>query len=385
MTETTLLTTPLTGLHEETGASMVDYAGWSMPVRYLSDVAEHEAVRTSAGLFDLSHMAEIIVSGDDAAALLDYALVGRASGLALGRAGYSMMCAEDGGVVDDVIVYRRDHDYFMVVANAANRDAVLSELWARREVCPTVEGRCDAAIADETESLALIAVQGPDSADIVARMCQRGDDDVHALKYYSAANVVLKGGVHAYVARTGYTGEDGFELFVGADVAQDVWALAVETGGDALTLCGLAARNSLRLEAGMPLYGNELSRDLTPFDAGLGWVVKFGTESKPRGAFVGREALEAAASQVPERVLVGLVSQGRRAARDGYSIVDAEGTSIGTITSGLPSPTLGHPIACAYVPAEIGEPGTEVTVDIRGRRESMTVTKLPFYTRQERA
>lgn len=384
---------------------MTEFAGWDMPLRYSGDVAEHTAVRTAAGLYDLSHMGELMVTGPDAAAALDYALVGHMSRMRLWAAKYTMMCDAEGGIVDDLVVYRRDWDHFMVVANAANRVEVAAELAVR-----FAAGGFDAAVSDETGALALIAVQGPAAAAIVGSLCVAGESEPSALKYYSAANLVVEGGHHAFVARTGYTGEDGFELFVGADVAADVWRSALEHGAShGLMPCGLASRDSLRLEAGMPLYGHELSDDTTPFEAGLGRVVAFSgpatvlSSSQPgaaaagaglsdqvdpravsvaRGDFVGREALERAADEGPGKVLVGLVGDGRRSPRTGYPVTDADDRQVGIVTSGMPSPTLGQPIAMAYVPPALSDVGTEVGVDVRGRREPMRVVALPFYKRQ---
>lgn len=369
------LRSPLHAQHVALGATLVPFAGWEMPVRYTGDIAEHTAVRTAAGLFDLSHMGEISVRGDGAAAFLDHALVGRMSAVGLWGAKYTMMCTPEGGVIDDLIVYRRDWDHFIIVANAANKDTVVAELGARL-------AGFDATLEDVSAEIALIAVQGPRAEEIVARMCVRGDDDIHAMRYYSAANILLTGDIHAFAARTGYTGEDGFELFVAADQAAAVWELALAEGaGDGLVPCGLSARDSLRLEAGMPLYGQELTRDTTPFDAGLGRIVAFGTAANPRGDFVGRDALLRAKAAGPARVLVGLVGDGRRAARTGYAVTDDAGTQVGTVTSGAPSPTLGRPIAMAYVPPALSAPGTVVGIDVRGRREDMTVVALPFYSR----
>ncbi|MFW2512701.1 glycine cleavage system aminomethyltransferase GcvT [Demequina sp. SO4-13] len=371
-------TSPLHAEHVADGATMVDFAGWQMPVRYSGDIAEHEAVRTAAGLFDLSHMGELMVRGTDAAAALDYAFVGQMSRVPLWGARYTMMCASDGGVIDDVIVYRRDWDHFMVVANAANRAAVRDELQGR-----IGEGGHDASVEDVTHEIALVAIQGPAAESITASMCELGADDIHALKYYKAANVLLDGGIHTFAARTGYTGEDGFELFVPADRARDVWRLAMDRGDSAgLMPCGLAARDSLRLEAGMPLYGHELSHDTNPFEAGLGRIVSFGRDDgPPRGDFVGRAALEQVRDIGAKKTLVGLVGEGRRSPRTGYPVTDAHDNQLGIVTSGAPSPTLGRPIAMAYVPPELAEPGTAVGVDVRGRREAMKVVPLPFYTR----
>jgi aminomethyltransferase len=353
---------------------LVDFAGWEMPVRYAGDIAEHTAVRTSAGLFDLSHMGEIAVRGDDAVAFLEFALIGRMGAVGLGRAKYTMICAPDGGVIDDLVVYRRDWDHFVIVANASNKDTVFTEL-TERAAGFAVD------LEDESAAVALIAVQGPRAEGIVTAMTARDADNIAALPYYAATNVVLEGDVHAFVARTGYTGEDGFELFVAADDAVEVWRLALARGGDAIVPCGLSSRDTLRLEAGMPLYGQELTRETTPFDARLGRVIAFGTETNPRGDFVGRAALEAARDAGPTRVLVGLVGDGRRSPRTGYAVTDASGSPLGYVTSGAPSPTLGRPIGMAYVAPAAGEPGTEVLIDVRGRGEPMTVAALPLYSR----
>ena len=373
----TTLRSPLHDEHVALNATLVDFAGWQMPVRYSGDIAEHLAVRSAAGLFDLSHMGELSVRGADAADFLDYALVGRVSAVKLWGAKYTMLCNEAGGVIDDLVIYRRDWDHFFIVANASNKDRVVTELRARL-------GSFEATVDDISHQIALIAVQGPRSAQITASMCKLGADDIEAMKYYSGANVLLEGGIHAFAARTGYTGEDGFELFVAADQARAVWRLALERG-TALGMipAGLSSRDTLRLEAGMPLYGQELGEQTTPFEAGRGRIIAFGTDENPRGDFVGREALAAVKAQGVARQLVGLVGLGRRSARTGYGVTDAAGNQVGVVTSGAPSPTLGQPIAMAYVPVAMSEPGTVLGIDVRGRREEMTVTALPFYKREK--
>ncbi|MGH7733354.1 MAG: glycine cleavage system aminomethyltransferase GcvT, partial [Gemmatimonadales bacterium] len=267
--------TPLHLVHERLGATMTPFAGWQMPLRYGSETAEHHAVRRAAGLFDLSHMGEILVSGPGAGAALDYALTGQLSALRPGRARYTMICAEDGGVLDDLVVYRQDEDEFLVIANAANTDVVLGQLRDRAS-------GCDAQVTDATGDYALIAVQGPEAAGILAPMTGL---ELTALKYYAGAFGEVAGR-RAWVARTGYTGEDGFEVFCRPQDAPHIWEALASGGAPAgLVPAGLAARDTLRLEAGMPLYGNELGPDVTPFEAGLGRVVKF---DKP-GEFVGSE------------------------------------------------------------------------------------------------
>jgi aminomethyltransferase len=357
---------PLHDVHAELGASFTDFAGWQMPVRYTSELAEHRAVRQAAGLFDLSHMAEIEVCGPQAAQALDHALVGNLSGVKPGRARYTMLCRADGGVLDDLVVYRLADERYLVVANAGNHDVAVAALRERAE-------RFDAEVTDRSDDYALIAVQGPRAADIVGKV---SDADLGALKYYASVPATAAGH-DVLLARTGYTGEDGFELYVPPAEAPELWRALGEAGEPhGLLPAGLACRDTLRLEAGMPLYGNELSTELTPFEAGLGRVVKFEKESD----FVGREALAERRDAERDRVLVGITGTGRRAPRHGYRVLDGV-TEVGTVTSGALSPTLGHPVAMAYVPPALSEPGTALSVDIRGRTEPVEVVSLPFYRR----
>ncbi|MFG2169756.1 glycine cleavage system aminomethyltransferase GcvT [Streptomyces niveus] len=367
--------TALDAVHRSLGATMTDFAGWDMPLRYASEREEHLAVRTKAGLFDLSHMGEITVTGTQAAEALDYALVGNIGTLAVGRARYTMICQEDGGILDDLIVYRLDTHgapEFMVVANASNAQVVLDELTGRA-------ADFDVEVRDDRDAYALLAVQGPQSPGILAGLT---DADLAGLKYYAGLPGTVAG-VPALIARTGYTGEDGFELFVEPRHAEGLWQALMAAGAPAgLVPAGLSCRDTLRMEAGMPLYGQELTTGLTPFDAGLGRVVKFEKE----GYFVGRTALEAAAERAesaPPRKLVGLLAEGRRVPRAGYPVV-ADGAVVGHVTSGAPSPTLGRPIAMAYVDASHATAGTAgVGVDIRGSIEPYEVVALPFYKRQK--
>ena len=372
--------TALDALHRSLGATMTDFAGWDMPLRYGSERDEHIAVRTKAGLFDLSHMGEITVTGPQAVDLLDYALVGNMSTIGPGRARYTMICQEDGGIVDDLIVYRlADTEaglpQYMVVANAGNAQIVLDAITERA-------AGFDAEVRDDRDAYALIAVQGPESPGIMKSVT---DADLDGLKYYAGLPGTVAG-VPALIARTGYTGEDGFELFVAPEHAEQLWRALTDAGAPVgLVPAGLSCRDTLRLEAGMPLYGHELTTALTPFDAGLGRVVKF-EKTANEGRFVGREALEAAAERAetaPPRKLVGLIAEGRRVPRAGFSVV-ADGKVIGEVTSGAPSPTLGKPIAMAYVDAAHAAPGAEgVGVDIRGSHEPYEVVALPFYKRQK--
>ncbi|MFH8755198.1 glycine cleavage system aminomethyltransferase GcvT [Streptomyces atroolivaceus] len=364
--------TALDALHRSLGATMTDFAGWDMPLRYASERDEHNAVRTRAGLFDLSHMGEITVTGPQAAAFLNHALVGNIATVGVGRARYTMIVAEDGGILDDLIVYRLGEPEYLVVANAGNAQLVLDTLTERA-------GDFDTEVRDDRDAYALLAVQGPDSPAVLKSVT---DADLDGLKYYAGLPGTVAG-VPALIARTGYTGEDGFELFVAPAHAERLWKALTEAGAPyGLIPCGLSCRDTLRLEAGMPLYGHELTTALTPFDAGLGRVVKFEKE----GDFVGREALSAAADRAetaPPRKLVGLVAEGRRVPRAGYPVV-VGGEVVGEVTSGAPSPTLGKPVAMAYVDAAHAAPGTEgVGVDIRGTHEPYEVVALPFYKRRK--
>lgn len=358
--------TPLERRHVDAGAQLVDFAGWMMPLRYTSDLAEHAAVRERAGLFDLSHMAELRVRGAGAAEFLDHALAGRLSAIGVGRAKYTLLLADGGGIVDDLIVYRLADAEYLVVANAANRAAALAALVERAD-------GFDATVADETDDTALVAVQGPAALAIVQSIGLESEP-LDGLGYYRATPAIFEG-EDVLVARTGYTGEDGFELYLDASAAEALWdAIVVAGEAHGLALCGLAARDTLRLEAGMPLYGHELSLDTLPEQAGLGKVVALRT----KGDFVGRAAVEAGpAADAP--VLVGLVSEGRRAGRAGYAVLAGDEV-IGEVTSGALSPTLGHPIAMAYVRA--GD-HADLSIDVRGTRIPATATSLPFYTRDD--
>jgi len=371
--------------HKKLGASFTDFGGWQMPLKYSSELAEHHAVRKSAGLFDLSHMGEVWVTGPDAAAFLDYALVGKISAMAVGKAKYSLICNEDGGIIDDLITYRRPAaadgtDKFLVVPNAGNAKVVAAALAERA-------ADFDVTVQDASADTSLVAVQGPKAEAILLRLVPAAQHElVTGLKYYAAVDVpFMVGGASRdlLLARTGYTGEDGFEIFVSNDDAAALWQalIAIAEEGE-LTPAGLASRDSLRLEAGMPLYGNELSLEGDPFAAGLGPVVALSKE----GDFVGKAALaakkEAGAGTTTGRKLVGLKGLGRRAGRGHYPVLK-DGTTVGEVTSGQPSPTLGYPVAMAYVDVEFTEPGTALDIDLRGKTEPFEVVALPFYKRQK--
>ncbi|WP_169080101.1 glycine cleavage system aminomethyltransferase GcvT [Microcella alkalica] len=366
---------PLHDQHVALGASFTDFAGWQMPVRYTSDLAEHHAVRTAAGLFDISHMAEIAVIGEAAGAFLDEALAGRLSALSVGKAKYSLILDEHGGIIDDLIVYRITDHEFLVVANASNRDAVVAALTQRT---------ADHAVAidDRTDATALIAVQGPAARAVLEATSAFVAPELDELKYYAwttgafVADPASDDSVAVLVARTGYTGEDGFELYLDTAHAAGLWAALLEAGAPlGLQPCGLASRDTLRLEAGMPLYGHELGLSIQPVQAGLGRVV---VTDKPH--FVGKEAIERGPGD-DARVLVGLAAEGRRAARAGYPVMAGDEV-VGEITSGALSPTLGHPIAMAFVHPAHAAVGAQLDLDVRGSRIPATVVPLPFYKKE---
>jgi aminomethyltransferase len=358
--------TPLKDRHAALGARMIDFAGWLMPVQYAGILEEHRAVRERAGLFDLSHMGELFVEGPEAGAALAAALVSNPPALADGRAQYSMIVAPDGGIIDDLIVYRLAPDRFLVVANASNA-RIVSDALAER-----LAG-FKAVLDDRSLATALVAIQGPRSVGILQPLTDVALDE---LRYYAIAEGAVAG-ITALVARTGYTGEDGFEVFVDTDRAIELWDALMAAGRDqGLAPIGLGARDTLRLEAGMPLYGNELDGSTNPYEANLGRVVKL----DKAGDFVGRAALEKAAREGVSRRLVGLVMRGRGIARHGYPVHVGERTT-GVVTSGTQSPSLGQAIAMAYVATPDARPGTMVDVEIRGQRVPAEVVALPFYRR----
>nr|VDG63214.1 CylF [Streptococcus thermophilus] len=359
--------TPLHAAHEALSANFTDFGGWTMPLKYGSELEEHRAVRNDVGIFDLSHMGEIDVKGPDAGAYLDYVLISSLSNLKVGKAKYSMIVNEDGGIIDDLITYKFADDHFMVVPNAGNTGAVWAAFEAR-------VGDFDVEIRNDSEAVALVAVQGPRALEVLEPLLDGTPAD---LAYYSGEWMRLQAAdapIEVLVARTGYTGEDGFELFCMREDAQRVWDAVADKG----TPCGLAARDSLRLEASMPLYGHELTADITPVEAGMGRAF-----AKKEADFVGKDALT---GREPTVVIAGLTSEERRAAREGAAVFLADGSDqqVGTVTSGQPSPTLGHPVALAHIDPNHAEPGTKVEVDIRGKRYAYTISETPFYSRKDK-
>lgn len=361
-----MLQTPLHDWHATHRGRMVDFAGWSMPVQYGSIVDEHRAVRTAAGAFDVSHMGRLRFDGSAAAVLLDRLLTRRVLGMPVGRVRYSLMTNAEGGILDDVLVYHLERPsgetYFQLVVNASNREKIV------RWIEPHLAVVGEVSMIDLTRATAMIAVQGPDALSIVQPLAAA---DLESMGYYTAV-VTSVSDVEAVVSRTGYTGEDGCELIVPASLAASVWDQLIAAGASPI---GLGARDTLRLEAAMPLYGHELSESIDPYTAGLEFAVNL--EGR---AFAGRDALAQIAARPRPRRRIGLQLAGKRVPREGYRVWSGD-VEAGVVTSGTFSPTCDRPIAMAYVDEALAEPGTQLTVDIRGQRESAEVVKLPFYSR----
>lgn len=368
--------TALYEVHETLGAHTTEFAGWAMPLRYGSELGEHHAVRERAGIFDLGHMGQVEVTGPRAARALDRALLGGMSAIAVGRARYTMMLDKRGGILDDLIVYRLEPERFLVVANAVNAGTVEDQLNARcASAGASIDRSMDTRITPRNDH-ALIAVQGPLGQQILEACGADGRvDGLDELGYYAIMSASV-GGVDVEVARTGYTGEDGFELYVRNDDAVAVWKALTEAGETLGAVpAGLACRDTLRLEAGMPLYGHELTLRVNPYEAGLGRMVRL------EDRFVGSDAIKRHAVSPPSKQLVGLRADGRRALRQGMLLRNAKNRVIGDVTSGALSPTLGYPIAMAYVGRSVAEIGTTLVADVRGHDVEVTVTALPFYRR----
>ena len=364
--------TPLFDWHSTHGGRMVDFGGWEMPVQYSGIVDEHHAVRKMVGLFDISHMGRLNFHGNDACRLLDHVITCRVDNLIDGQIRYGLICNQEGGILDDVLVNRIDATHYGLVVNASNRDKIVN--WIQlcmKSLFPT-SGNQSLEFEDKTLETAMIAVQGPLALKLVNQIA---NSDLTTMKYYSGRTMNVNG-VESFVSRTGYTGEDGFELIVPSSTARQIWEKFVEEGQPlGLKPCGLGCRDTLRLEAAMPLYGHELSENIDPITAGLGGSVKF---EKPD--FIGRARLESIKVQTNRPVRVGLKLASRRIARE-HSEVFSEAERIGEVTSGTFSPTLEQSIAMAYVTKEQSNPGTPVEIDIRGKREAAEVVSLPFYKR----
>lgn len=368
MTET--LYSPLHSKHEELGASFTMFGAWEMPLKYGNELDEHRAVREAAGLFDLSHMGEIIVSGSQATEYLNYAFIADYSKLTVGRAKYNHMVEKDGRIIDDLIIYHVEDGIFWVVPNAGNAETVWENMVERK-------GDFDVTLENKNREISNIACQGPNSEAVLKEVIPEDEHEkLENLKYY-AAEYHTVAGEKVLVARTGYTGEDGFELYIENEKAAKLWDALLEAGKDhGLLPCGLAARDSLRLEAGMPLYGHELTHDLTTVDAGMRGI----TGKEKEGDFYGKVLLDLPVS--PNK-LTNMVGEGRRAAREGAKLFDPEGNEVGYVTSGQLSPTLGYPIAMGYVKRDAAAEGAKLEADIRGKRYPYTVVKGAFYKRDK--
>jgi aminomethyltransferase len=356
----TLQRTPLYDEHKALGARLVPFAGYEMPVQYPAGItAEHRAVRERCGVFDVSHMGEFVVRGPEAVDFVNYVATNDVAKLAVGQAHYSTLCNERGTVEDDCLVYRHA-DHLMLVVNASNKDKDLAHILRYKD-------RFDCTVEDVSDGVALLAVQGPDAERVLQPLTAT---DLAALKYYWFAEGEVAG-VPCTISRTGYTGEDGFELYCPAEQAGALWDALLATGQ--VTPCGLGARDTLRLEMGMALYGNDVDDTTTPLEAGLAWVVKLA-----KGDFVGRGALEAQKAAGVPRKLVGFTVGERAIPRHGMPVF-VDGAPSGTVCSGTMSPSVGAAIGMCYVPMAAAADGTAIEIDVRGRRVAATVTKPPFY------
>ncbi|MEM6454100.1 MAG: glycine cleavage system aminomethyltransferase GcvT [Acidobacteriota bacterium] len=371
--------TVLHAQHEAAGARFTDFAGWSMPVQYQGVLDEHRAVRTAAGLFDVSHMGEIRVEGADAPAFLQRMTPNNVAALSPGRAHYSALLTPEGTYIDDMLIYQLTAARYLLVVNASNRAAALA--WLQQHAADDA-----VEIADESEQTVLLALQGPRAAVILAPLTDAALDDI---AYYRFVHTRVDGAAQpVLVSRTGYTGEDGFELYLAPSDAVAVWEALRKAGADhGLVPAGLGARDTLRLEAGMALYGHEIDRDTTPYEARLGWTVKL----KTGGAFVGRDALVRQREAGAARALVGFVVEGRGIARAGCDVrviaddADAPGPVVGRVASGTFSPTREQAIGTAYVPTENADEGTRLAIDVRRRTLEARIVPMPFYRRAEPA
>ena len=359
------LRTPLYPAHVAAGARMVDFAGWDMPVQYQGVLEEHAAVRERVGIFDVSHMGEITVEGPRALEATQRLVTNDLSKCADGQAQYCGLLNERGGFIDDIIVYRRSAQSLFICVNASGREKDFA--WMRER---TGEG---ATVSQRSDDWAQLAVQGPAAAALVDSLCV---PSVNEVRYYHFRDATVAGIAGCLVARTGYTGEDGFEIFCPPEHAQKLWAAIVEKGAQP---CGLGARDALRLEVAYRLYGNDMDEDHTPLEAGLGWIVKL---DKP-GGFIGAEALREQKAKGLSRRLVGLKVTGKGIARHGYPVrAPGDAAHVGVVTSGTMSPMLKEPIALAYVPAALAKEGTPLEVEIRQKPVAAQVVKIPFVTKE---
>lgn len=362
--------TPLFDNHLKLGAKMVPFTGYSMPIQYQGIVSEHTAVRNACGLFDVCHMGEIRITGSGAHSFVDSLVTNDLSRIEIGQAMYTCACRENGGIVDDLIVYKHASDDILIVCNASNREKFWQHLKEQSQ------GKEGITLVDESDDTGLIALQGPSAFRVLSdadESLKRLADELGSFRFKKGT----LGGAPVTIARTGYTGEDGVEIFCRAKDAALIWDLLLKAGeAHGIAPAGLGARDTLRLEARLSLYGNELSEETNPLEAGLAWTVKFDSAD-----FLGKAALLKIKSQGLKRRLVGFEVTGRGSARAGYALADRDGTPVGICTSGGPSPTLGRPIGLGYLPLPLTEIGTEFFVDARGKQLPARVVKTPFYRR----
>ncbi|MBO8136662.1 MAG: glycine cleavage system aminomethyltransferase GcvT [Desulfotomaculum sp.] len=358
--------TPLYNVHKELNAKMVEFGGWEMPVQYEGIIKEHKAVRERAGLFDVSHMGELLLEGPGALDVLQRLVTNDISKIDIGRAVYTPMVKEDGGTLDDLLIYNLGADRYLLVVNASNKDKDLN--WLKDHLSGKVN------VADKSEDYALLALQGPLAQQVLQKITSL---DLKAIKYYHFTMGVVAG-IPCLVSRTGYTGEDGFELYCHPEEAEKLWQAVLTTGKeDGVVPAGLGARDTLRFEACLPLYGNELSEEINPLMAGLGWTVKFN-----KGDFIGKEALAEIKDAGVSHKLVGLKMVERGIPRTGYP-VEFNGQEVGWVTTGSYAPTLNANLALAYVKPGYAEEGTELEIVIRGKGLKAAVVPKPFYKRQK--
>jgi len=361
--------TPLYEQHRALGARLVEFGGWEMPVQYTSILAEHEAVRTHAGLFDVSHMGEFKIEGAGALTFLQALVPNDVARLVIHQALYTQFCRPNGNVIDDLLIYRLAEEQYMLVVNASNIEKDLA--WVKEHA----HGRNDVIITDQSDVTALLALQGPEAQAILQPLTEI---DLAGMRYYYCA-AGLVAGSNCLVSRTGYTGEDGFELYCAPVDVGALWEKLLAVGGSrGLLPAGLGARDTLRLEAALCLYGHELDEQTNPLEAVLGWTVKL----KKAADFVGREALQHVKEHGPQKRLIGLEMLERGIPRGGYTLYDNE-QAIGIVTSGAPGPTVRKNIAMGYVDAAHTAVGSMIQVDIRGKRLAAQVVPLPFYKRQK--
>lgn len=361
--------TPLYDRHVALGARVIDFGGWAMPVQYESILEEHKTVRTAVGLFDVCHMGEVEFVGPGALAAVERLVSNDVRKLVDGQARYTVVCYEDGGIVDDCIVYRDHAERIVIVINAANIDKDVA--WFQKHV----EGRSDVVFRNLSDDYGLIAVQGPLAVSLLQRLAPEAELSQVKSFHFCKTDMI---GIPVWAARTGYTGEDGFEVFVPAAQTARLWDAMLTVGKDlGVKPCGLGARDTLRLEACLSLYGNDIDATTHPFEANLGWVVKLDHD------FIGRSALEAIKAKGLARKLCAFTMEGRGTARHGYGIFDAEtgGNQVGIVTSGSVGPTVGKNIGLGYVPLQLAEVGARLFIDCRGKRVAAQVVKSPFYRR----